>query len=437
MEHTLQQSQKLSQGMVMSSVMLQKLSLLTYPVLQLREEILKEVQNNPALDIELEPQYTSLEYLESEKFNGPTIISTTGNSFTIELENLLEAPKTLAEHLKWQLHMENLDDTAIEIGEMIIDNLDDRGFLCDDPLFLCRVIDGANETNITKVQKIVQLLSPVGCAVWNESESILLQAEQLSLSDEEKQKLEEYCALLYHQNMNPSIEQDFVQKFQNDKILQQVLHYVTPYPGYIYMHQSYKIHDAIVPDAVVRVEGETLRVEVNNDIIPVLTVSEDISRLTTKEDKETKKAAEEMIRNAEQFIEGLRYREYIFEKVVIYVVNMQKDFLLSKTKDLLPLSQKEVAEILQVHISTVSRIVGRKFVETPQGLLPLQKFFTQRDEVQKVFSSKVIESIANIVAQYKGKKHLSDRMISEQLEKQGLVVARRTVAKYRKLLQND
>ena len=417
--------------------MLQKLSLLNYPILQLREEILAEVQNNPALDIESEPQYTSIENLENEKYNGPTIVSTQGNSLTIDIENLLASPKTFSEHLKWQLHMEQLDDIALEVGEVIIDNLDSRGFLQDDPMFLCREIDGASEYIITKVQKIIQLLDPVGCAVLNESESIILQAEQLSLNDETKKRLYEYCSLLSSQNIKPSIEQDLVQKFQYDKELQKVFHCVNPYPGATYVHESHRIHDAILPDAIIRVDGDMIRVEINNDIIPVLTINKEMHMLKEKEDKETRKAAEDMIKSAEQFIEGLQYREYIFEKIIIYIAYVQKDFILSKTKELKLLSQKEVAEKLQLHISTVSRIVGRKFVETPQGLFPLQKFFSQRDKQRKLLSTKIIESIASIIEKYEGTKYLSDRRISEELEKKGISIARRTVAKYKKLLQDE
>lgn len=437
MEQRMNNMQSLSQKMRMSSVMLRSLSLLNYPQLTLREEILKEVKENPALDIESEPQLTSLDDLEKNAYNSRFLRTTERKSQTNAIEALLESPLTLSDHLIWQLYMENITESEKQIGKTIIENLDSRGFLKDDPFFLCNRISGSNARKIRRVLKIIQQLTPAGCAVWNESESIIVQANLLNIDEESKIEIYRFCKKLHSIHLTDKEEQALVKMFRKNKKLQAILQKINPYPGSAFKHEPHNISDSIFPDATVSIKDGKILIRVNNDLVPTLAISEEIGYLSRYvKEKNVSKIVNQMIYKAEKFMDGIQYREQALEKIVNHIVNVQKDYFLSRTEELVQLTQKEIAEELGLHESTISRIVSQKYIETPRGIFELQSFVTQRSAVMQSKTKKILNNLLKILQENKKNKRISDRKLSELLEKKGIVLARRTVAKYRKIFEN-
>ncbi len=433
------QGQSLSQKLRFSPVMVRSLSLLNHPLIDLRDEILKEIKDNPALEIESEPSLDSIEKLDFEKYHGPLDKNQSGAGKQEAIENLLESPQTLSDYLVWQLHMEQrLSDVDLEIGERIIENLDDKGFFIDEPFSLCEDIRGSTSERVEQVLAIIRRLDPAGCAVWNENESIMVQAELLDIDAESKKNILTYCQLLLSADVDDPEDLKRIDQCTKDEKMKKILNAINPYPGYVYRRKGSNVtHNYIYPDILLSVRGDTIQVEVNSTILPVLVVDKEFKNFAEKNKAlPEKEVTDHMIQRAERFIESIRYRENSLEKIAEYIARTYADFLLSKVETIQPLFQKDVAKDLHLHESTISRIVSHKHVQTPRGLLSLRYFFSQREDVIQARSKQLAKSILEIIKEHSSKKHLSDRIIASKLEERGLKIARRTVAKYRKMVEH-
>ncbi|HEX6727815.1 MAG TPA: RNA polymerase factor sigma-54 [Nitrospira sp.] len=387
------------------------------------------------------------EYFGRDRRSGESEYSSAQDEFP-SYEQTVAKTTSLEEHLLWQLSLSGLGDREKELGRLIIGNLDDDGYLRI-PLAEVVVGTGFAESEVESVLKDIQTFDPTGVGARDLSECLLLQLGHLGrhpfgslgsppgalkgsviesivlhhLKDLEKKQYAKVAKAL-----NVTVEE----VFQATKIIGEL----EPKPGRPFANtQNY----VIVPDVfVVKNEGEWV-VLLNDDGLPRMRISPYYKQLISSGQggtPETKAYMDEKLRAAQWVIRSIEQRNRTIVKVVSSIVKFQEQFFDHGVQCLKPLVLKQVAEDIGMHESTISRVTANKYMYCPQGMLELKFFFNaglqRTDEPSGMHSSvSVRDMIKTMVAEEDAKRPLKDEEIAARLRKQGVLIARRTVAKYR------
>ena len=387
------------------------------------------------------------EYFGRDRRSGESEYSAAQDEFP-SYEQTVAKATSLEEHLLWQLSLSGLGDREKELGRLIIGNLDDDGYL---RIPLAEVVTGTGftEPEVESVLKDIQTFDPTGVGARDLSECLLLQLGHLGrnpfgslgsppgalkgsviesivlhhLKDLEKKQYAKIAKML-----NITVEE----VFQATKIIGEL----EPKPGRPFTNtQNY----VIVPDVfVVKNEGEWV-VLLNDDGLPRMRISPYYKQLISSGQggtPETKAYMDEKLRAAQWVIRSIEQRNRTIVKVVSSIVKFQEQFFDHGVQYLKPLVLKQVAEDIGMHESTISRVTANKYMYCPQGMLELKFFFNaglqRADEPSGMHSSvSVRDMIKTMVAEEDAKRPLKDEEIAARLRKQGVLIARRTVAKYR------
>lgn len=382
-------------------------------------------------------------YRESEDYGEGEYGGRESSDAEQEKRDFMEASVTrapsLADHLEWQLLMAVADEKQRALGKVIIGNMDENGYLTD-PLEEIAAAQGLPVREIEKILNLLQTFDPTGVGARTLQECLLLQLENKTgptarlayqvvrdhFGDMEKRKYGVITKALGIQ----------------DEQLRQVLSFVAtlePKPGRSFQDNDTKY---ITPDVYVRkIDGEYV-VVLNDEPVPRLKISPYYRRLLKDkkalDGKETKKFLENKIQSALWLIKNIEQRRKTIFRVTEAIFRIQRDFLEVGISALKPLTLKQVADIIGMHESTVSRVTTHKYVQTSRGLFELKFFFTSGLESvdgMDVSSLSVKEKIKEMVAQEPVQKPHSDQRIMQLLNEQGLSIARRTIAKYREELR--
>ncbi|HUO58693.1 MAG TPA: RNA polymerase factor sigma-54 [bacterium] len=355
------------------------------------------------------------------------------------MEASLTRAQTLAESLEWQLLLVAKDEREKTLGKVIIGNLDENGYLTD------KVEDIAVSQNVTvpeieKALQLIQTFEPAGVGARNLRECLLLQLE--NKTGEVARRA--YLVALDHFEDMEKRKYGFITKALGitDDQLREVLGFVAslePKPGRSFQDNETKY---ITPDVSVRkIEGEYV-VVLNDEPVPKLRISSYYRRLlkdkSASSNKETKKFLEGKIQSALWLIKNIEQRRKTIYRVTEAIFRIQRDFLEVGISALKPLTLKQVADMIGMHESTVSRVTTHKYVQTERGIFELKFFFTSGLESVSgldVSSMSVKEKIKDMVGQEPPQKPYSDQKIMQLLNDQGLSIARRTIAKYREELR--
>ena len=355
------------------------------------------------------------------------------------MEASITRSQTLAETLEWQLLLVAKDDLEKNLGKVIIGNLDDNGYLTGK----IEDIAASQEVPPQEVERVlglIQTFEPSGVGARNLRECLLLQLEN---------KTGELARKSY-QVVHDHFEDMEKRKYPvitkalglTDEQLREILTFVAtlePKPGRSFQENETKY---VTPDVYVRkMDGEYV-VVLNDEPVPKLRISPYYRRLLKDkkalEGKETKKFLENKIQSAIWLIKNIEQRRKTIYRVTEAIFRIQRDFLEVGISVLKPLTLKQVADIIGMHESTVSRVTTHKYVQTPRGLFELKYFFTSGLESVDgldVSSLSVKEKIKELVLQESPQKPFSDQKIMQVLNEQGLSIARRTIAKYREELK--
>ncbi len=460
----LKQSLGLAQQLVMTPQLQQAIKLLQLSRLELLDTISQEIEENPTLeelsgdesdtpdDLSEAPAEAQSEISEvtveehvredidwenyiSEYNTGwiePRAEEKEANSF----ENFTAAKTDLTSHLSWQLNMSHLDEIEREIGEHIIGNLNDDGYLET-------TTDQIAQTNgypLEKVQKTLQAIQnfdPVGIAASDMKECLLIQlkfhhlqgtvVEQIIKNHLEDLEEKRYDLIARH--LSISMEEIFSALT--------VIRGLDPRPGGIYSSEE-TIY--ITPDIYVFRVGDDYEIVQNEDGLPKLRISSYYKNILTNKTpvaEQTKAYIQEKLRSAAWLIKSIHQRQRTIYRVTESIVKFQMGFLDKGIAYLKPLVLSDVAEDIQMHESTISRVTTNKYVYTPQGLYELKFFFNSSINSfngDAVASESVKQAIRKIIAQENKTRPYSDKAIQEMMKEQNIDVARRTVAKYRESL---
>ncbi len=353
-------------------------------------------------------------------------------------ENIVSKSMTLAEHLEWQLKMENLSEAEWKLAHLIIGNINDDGYL--EVNFEDLIAEtGLKREDAFDVLEMVQRLDPVGCGAQNLQECLLAQAR---IAEERSPLLEriirDHLEDLQGKNYEKIAKTLGVTSDQVKKtaLLLQNFH---PKPGRLVAAPDTHY---ILPDIfVVEVGGEFV-VQVNDEGIPRLKISklyqEMIKRGAGHKNDEASEFVKEKLRSAEWLIKSIQNRQKTIEKVSKAIVSKQQEFFKKGPKYLKPMVLKDVANDIGMHESTVSRVTTNKYMHTPIGTFELKYFFNTgiggKDGGADIASEVLKMKIKAIFDAENPAKPLSDQKVVEILAKENLTVARRTVTKYREML---
>lgn len=374
-------------------------------------------------------------------------------------ESLLTSPPQLTDYLLWQLRFLDLTDAQKKISDLILGNLDDDGFL---RLTMEEIAttSGATEDEAAEVLKKVQQLDPPGIAAQNLQSALLIQierkiAEALALEidhpdPESKTRkilqlakiiIRDHLQLLEKRNLQGIARMTNAGHEEIKKAVAEIGR-LEPRPGRTFQSEEAL---AVTPDAVVYFaddgdDEQKLKIDIPDERIPELRISHYYRKLlrSPNTDEKTRQFLKEKMQAATDFIRAVSLRKSTLRGITEEIVKAQTEFFEKGFAHLKPLRLKDIASALQVHESTVSRAIHSKYLYTPQGTIPYKSFFSTKLETTdgaEESQKSIMEKIKKIISLEDPKKPLSDQDLAGILTRDGIVIARRTVAKYRELLK--
>jgi len=428
MNQTLSLSQKLQQ--VLSPRMLQMLKTLNLSYVDLIDDIYQQSEENPTLELDRQDELFSYARSLSDRAGASTV-----DGEMIEREIKANAP-TLVEFLIEQLHLEDLDELDYKIGEELIHNIDERGYLQDYAQVKAELMQnlGVKRTHVDKLLGIIQSFEPDGVGARNLKECLQIQVREYNfesdtLRDIILEIIKKHFELLIKKKYDQIAELAGIQTEGVERVAEFIEKNLTHNPGFMYRNEENV--RTVVPSFVVekKEDGSYAGINLEEKKGPTLRISQSyLSAINDPSvDEETKIFIREKLEKAKQFIEDIKKRHEITQKIIDIITSRQQEFFESGYYWLKPLQQNELSRLLGIHRSTISRAVSTKYVQTPRGLLPL-KYLCPRDF--KGFSAAQIKGMMLKILDEKPK--MSDQKLAEYLKQErGINIKRRTVTKYR------
>jgi RNA polymerase sigma-54 factor len=353
------------------------------------------------------------------------------------IENTLSTSSSLSDHLMWQLSLQTDDELMREIGAAIIGNLDDDGYLVASFDELAAMGPWKVE-DVERALKLIQSFDPIGVAARDLQECLTLQIRHLGLEGTPTEKIVTEHLRLLQNHQVPEISRKLGLPIEDLKEHIEVIRHLDPKPGSRFNPTQSQY---VIPDVyVIKVEDQYVAV-LNEDGLPQMRISPVYRRLLDKNadnSDETRAYVKDKFRSALWLIKSVEQRQKTIHKVAVSIVNFQKDFLDHGIEHLRPLVLRDVANDIGMHESTVSRVVTNKYMHTPQGVFEMKFFFhsgISSSYGESVSSVTIKQRIRKIIEAEDPRKPLSDSKIVSILQREGLVLARRTIAKYREELK--
>jgi RNA polymerase sigma-54 factor len=470
--------QRLQQKLLqkLSPQQIQMIKLLEVPTLQIEQRIKKELEENPALeegadeeDIPAETEedqfdekdkdqeeFTLDDYIEEDDIPDYRLQE---KNYSKDEDKRTEIPFSVGfsfhEHLESQLGLRDLNDKQKILGEYILGNIDEDGYLrreliniVDDLAFLQNV--ETTEGELEEVLNIIQDLEPAGVGARTLRECLLLQIEKRDTS-QPSLKLAHTILDLYFEEFTKrhydkiisrlGITEDEI-KAAIDEILK-----LNPKPGGVYSDPFNKTSQPIIPDFILELSEDGFDLHLNSKNLPELRLSSSYSEMlhTYSKDKSQKKEmrdavlfVKQKIDSARWFIDAIKQRQNTLLLTMNAILEYQQEYFIDgdETK-LKPMILKDVAEMTGLDISTVSRVANSKYVQTHFGIFPLKFFFSeglQTDSGEEVSTREIKRILQDCIENEQKRRPLTDESLTDILQEKGYQIARRTVAKYREQL---
>jgi RNA polymerase sigma-54 factor len=463
----LKQSLSLSQQLIITPQLQQAIKLLQLSRLELLETISQEMESNPLLDEqptdETDEEKSAADTKGDSDNEQPTPEVTVGEKLNEDMDwetylsdyntgwadtpydagkeyptfdNVKVDVTNLHSHLLWQLGMCDLNDKQREIGIQIIGNLDDDGYLKITIEELSGFIKCGQE-EILAILNIIQTFDPVGVAARDMQECLLIQARFQNLGGTVVEKI-----IQHHMENLEKKRCDLIAKSLSIS-LQEVLSAVSiitnlePKPGRLY-NDDETIY--INPDIYIFKVGDDYEIVLNEDGMPKLRINNYYREILNRKnslEKDTREYIQDKLKSAAWLIKSIHQRQRTIYKVTESIIKFQRGFFDKGVTYLKPLVLRDVAEQIQMHESTISRVTTNKYVHTPQGVFELKYFFNSAInsvEGESKASESVKQHIRNIIRSEDKHRPYSDQEVADMLKGNNINAARRTVAKYRECL---
>ena len=452
---------KLAQKLVMTPQLQQAIKLLQLSRLELSQMVYQEMLENPVLEdssIEVEPDEGEARLKEEAESVTEGETEQTIDVFDMKWDNYLDEDEErheanvysdseeekpsyeqtlssrlgLADHLTWQLRLTAASELENKVGDIIIGNIDDDGYLRDVTVADIAESSGVKESFCERVLRMVQDFDPPGIAARDLRECLLIQARQLSLTGTLVEDI-----LLHHmedleKKRYPALARALKCTVKDIQLAAKAIEALEPRPGSPFATGEVQY---IMPDVfVVKKEGEYV-VLLNDEGIPRLRISPFYKNLMRGGgDDTTRDYIESKLRSAQWLIKSIEQRNKTIYRVTESIVKRQKEFFDSGMERIKPMILKDVADDIGMHESTISRVTTNKYMHTPMGIYELKFFFAggiSSMDGDTLSSISVRNLIQKTITDEDPKKPLNDREIVNLLKKKNIDIARRTVSKYR------
>ena len=475
--------QSLQQKLLMklSPQQIQLMKLLQVPTIALEQRIKQEIEENPALDegpdnelkderddyanedINTEEQQDNADdefdfsdYLDEDDTPGYKLQANNHSKDDEDRQIPFVSGTTFHDLLRTQLGMRNLSEKELKIALFIIGNLDDSGYLrrdlvalVDDLAFSQNIM--TDEKEVERLLKMIQSFDPPGVGARNLQECLLIQINRLPYNDEHvelaKQILERFFNEFTKKHYSKIIKRLEISEEELKEAINVILE-LNPKPGNS-LNESTKVVQHIIPDFIVSYENGELSLRLNARNAPELHISRKYREMMetyskSKDKKEKRKNREALtfvkqkIDSAKWFIDAIKQRQHTLLSTMEAILEYQRDYFMEGDETLLkPMILKDIAEKVNLDISTISRVVNSKYVQTPFGTFLLKDFFSESlstDSGEEVSTREVKKILQNIIDEEDKQKPYSDEKLAKLLNEKGYNIARRTIAKYREQL---
>jgi RNA polymerase sigma-54 factor len=463
--------QKLLQKLSPQQIQLMKL--LQVPTMELEQRIKEELEINPALEEGREDDYDEVDNTEDfgedlsdsrDEFDindyldddTPDYKLSTGGTGNEEEKDMpLGSSRSFHENLRSQLGLRNLTDFQMVLGDNIIGNLDDSGYLrreivsiVNDMAFTQNIM--VTEDQLLEVLHVIQDLDPPGVGARDLRECLLIQLRRKAkpqdpILETAIELIDKFFEEFTRKHYDQIVKRMDIDEEDLRDAVNEILR-LNPKPGNS-MQESTKSVQHIVPDFLITVEEDDVRLELNQRNAPDLRISSQYKEMlrgyaaSSKGDKQQKEAVmfvKQKIDAAKWFIDAILQRQQTLLLTMQAILTFQEEYFLTgdETK-LKPMILKDIAELVYMDISTISRVANSKYVQTPYGTFLLKTFFSEslaKDTGEEVSTREVKKILQDAIEAEDKRKPLTDDRLTSLLKEKGYNIARRTVAKYREQL---
>jgi RNA polymerase sigma-54 factor len=457
---------RLSQRLALTPSLLQKIELLQLNKLELQEMLNQELMENPILEevldqeppLEAAPEERTVEEASKESSKTENEADSfdeidfryffdeyldTGyknreaeDSEKPSFETFLTQAPSLEEHLNWQIGLSDAKPRIAEIAEQIVGNLNEDGYLLTSLEEICQTVQCTIE-EANEALELVQSLDPMGVGARDLRECLSLQLKNVDLQGSLAYRIvQEHLALLEGHKFK-EIASRTGSTFEEVLLAVDCIKHLIPKPGQKYSNQKATY---VQPEVTIAKVDDEFVILLNDEGMPQLRLNASYRELLKSNgvSGETKSFLREKFRSAVDLLRSVNQRKQTIYKVCVCIVNRQKDFLEHGATRLHPMLIKDVANELGVHSSTISRVVTNKYVDTPQGVMELRKFFTmgvENPDGEELSIVQVKLKIKKLIEEENKIKPYSDNQIGQLLRRDNIFITRRTVAKYREQMQ--
>ena len=425
----------------MSPQMQQSLNILQAPLTELRQLVDAELRENPALEEVVPEVPEAAARIESSGLNDEwneyyaqrAVAEPWSREALEKRQHFFDSqirPVTLSEHLLEQLLTASWEKEDARIAAEIIGNLDEQGYLRVD-LEDIAFATGVETLDVEAILKRVQEFEPAGVAARNLSECLYLQLKRQGLQYSNEANIVKRLLDDLGRKKLADIAKALDIPIMDVQTAAEVISSLDPRPGRAFSCEPDQI---IIPEVVVEWDGEDYTLSLNGDEIPRLRISDSYKDMVSGTSKEVREYLRDKIKGGKFFIKSIQQRQQTILNISREIVVRQRDFLDNGPSHLRPMTMSQVAEVVGVHETTVSRAAAGKYISTPQGIFEIKYFFTHgytNSDGEGVSNESVRQAIVAIVKDENSRKPQSDQEIVRILTDRGLAVARRTVAKYR------
>ncbi|MGE8526411.1 RNA polymerase factor sigma-54 [Chryseobacterium rhizosphaerae] len=475
----LKQHLQLKLGQKLAPQQIQLMKLIQLHTLEFEEELERELEENPALEIakeeSKEDDYASLEeayqdegtdsietdfdvneYIYDDEPNYKTASSNySPDDEEFDNESLLTEGQSLYDYLMEQIHLASINNEDLKVAEYLIGNLDTDGYLrreiksIVDDLAFSQGIYTTKEKVEDILENYVQKLDPSGVGARGLQECLLLQIEKKVSSDKAVSLaasiLRNQFDALTNKHYNKIIQKYDIEEEDLKDALDEISK-LSPKVGGNFDTQTITINQEIIPDFVIQVKDGLVIPMLNSKNAPTLRVSEEYKDILTtyshdKNSSEHKQAAlfiKQKLDAAKWYIDAINQRQNTLLQTITAIVKFQKDyFITGDEKSLKPMILKDIADITGFDISTISRVVKSKYADTPNGIVYLKDLFSDsltNDDGEEVSTKEIKTHLQEVISKENKRKPLTDDALVVILKEQGYNIARRTIAKYREQL---
>ena len=349
-------------------------------------------------------------------------------------EQFLTKAPSLSDHLVWQLHMDCADDDVCDAAESVIGNLDQDGRLNASNEEIAAQ-GGWSEAIVERARQLVMRVDPVGCGARDVRECLLTQLEVRGETERLANRLIRDHLEALQQHKLPHLAKQIGIDVETLVAELQFIRTLDPYPGRRYSSEEPVLISPEIYIEKLDEDGDYV-IYFADDGSPRLRISPNYQHMLSQGDttKETRDFIKEKMRSAVDLLRNIEHRRQTIYRVVESIVNRQREFLDKGVQYIKPMMLKDIAEDIGMHLSTVSRVVNRKYAHTPQGVIELRRFFTEgmlNEEGEEVSTRIIKLKIKKLIEEEDSHNPITDDQVVKILVKDGIKLSRRTVAKYR------